>query len=182
MSESEWDDMVVVGRIVRPHGLRGHVVVHAETDFPDERFQAGQRVFVRRPGASAPSELRVSDARPHLGRLLVVFDGVDGIDEAEALGRGDLRIPAAELKPLPQGQFYHHQLVGCDVVTAEGEHVGVVTAVAEAGAATLSVRSRRGEVLVPLAEDICVEIDVVRRRIVVVPPQGLLDLNVSVQF
>jgi len=99
MSEG-WDEMVVVGWIVRPHGLRGHVIVKPETDFPEERFRAGSIVFL---GTSAgPRALTVREARGHLGRLLVTFADVGSVEEAEALGRGDLRVESGRLAPLPQ--------------------------------------------------------------------------------
>lgn len=175
MSEG-WDEMVVVGWIVRPHGLRGHVIVKPETDFPEERFRAGSIVFL---GTSAgPLALTVREARGHLGRLLVTFADVGSVEEAEALGRGDLRVESGRLAPLPPGTYYHHQLVGCEMTTIDGDAVGMVRRVdGSGGSSTLVVSGRRGEVLVPLAGHICVEIDVEGRRIVIAPPEGLLELN-----
>jgi 16S rRNA processing protein RimM len=174
-----WEDMVTVGVIIRPHGLRGHVIVQPETDFPDERFAAGATVFAAPTAADAALRaLEVKDARWHLGRLLVAFEGVERLEEAEQLGRGELRISPERLAVLPPGRFYHHQLVGCAVTTVGGEAVGTVTRIEGTGAASVLVISgRRADVLVPLAEGICAEIDVDGRRIVVAPPEGLLDLN-----
>jgi 16S rRNA processing protein RimM len=171
-----WDDMIVVGRIVRPHGLHGHVVIESETDFPEDRFEAGRTVYARTGGRVAA--LVIQDARPHRGRLLVAFEGVESIEQAEAIGRGDVRIPPADVRPLPPGRFYHHELAGCEVVLRSGERLGRVAGVEGTGeACRLVVRGVRGELLVPLAEPICVTIDPAARRIVVVPPEGLLDLN-----
>jgi 16S rRNA processing protein RimM len=171
-----WDDMIVVGHIVRPHGLRGDVVIEPETDFPEERFEAGRAVYARHAGRVAA--LVVREARPHRGRLLVAFEGIESVEQAEAIGRGEVRIPPADVRPLPPGRFYHHELAGCDVVLRSGERLGRVAGVEGTGdACRLVVRGVRGELLVPLAEPICVTIDPAARRIVVVPPEGLLDLN-----
>jgi 16S rRNA processing protein RimM len=174
-----WDEMVVVGTIARLHGLRGQVIVQPETDFPEDRFRAGSVVFVapHEPGA-APRPITLKDARPHVGRLLVAFEGVDRVEDAEALGRGELKVPAGDLAALPPGHFYLHDLVGCAVTTVDGEPVGPVVRVEGGGSVgLLVVRGRRGEILVPMAEEICVKIDVAARRIVLAPPEGLLELN-----
>lgn len=173
-----WDDMVLVGIVTRPHGLRGHVVVRAETDFAESRFErgsvllAGEGVAVR-----TPRHLEVRETRWQGGRLVVAFVGIESIEDAEALGRCELRIEPAALQPLPEGRFYHHDLVGCEVVTVAGEPVGTVARIDEFGTATLVVGGGRGEILIPLAAEFCVEIDVAAKRIVVAPIEGLLDAN-----
>jgi 16S rRNA processing protein RimM len=176
-----WDEMVVVGTIARPHGLRGQVIVQPETDFPEDRFRHGAVVFLApgEPGA-VPRPISVKEARPHLGRLLVAFDGLERLEDAEALGRGELRVPPDALAALPPGHYYLHDLVGCAVTTVDGEPVGPVVRVEGGGAVgLLVVRGRFGEVLVPMAEEICVSIDLAARRIVVAPPEGLLELNAA---
>jgi 16S rRNA processing protein RimM len=172
-----WDDMVVVGTVARPHGLRGGVIVQPQTDFPEDRFQPGRTVYLGGRDADSPRSLVVREARPHLRRWLVSFEGVDRVEDAEPLAGAELRVPADELRPLPAGHFYHHDLIGCDVITVGGTRVGRVSAVDDAGGTRLVVLGPQGEALVPLAEEICVEIDVAGRRIVVAPPEGLLDVN-----
>jgi 16S rRNA processing protein RimM len=172
----DWEALVVVGRIARPHGLAGEVVVNVETDFPDDRFRAGQAMYVAHEGQVR--EVRISGVRWHKGRPLVSFEGVGSIEDAEALGRGDLRVPPEQLVPLDAGTFFHHDLIGCEVVTEAGDVVGQVVRVeGPMLGSLLVVRGERGEVLIPLAEHICVRIEPAARRIVVAPPEGLLDLN-----
>lgn len=175
---TEWEDMVLVGEVGRPHGLRGHLFVRPTTDFPDDRFRPGARVWARLEG-QAPRALTLGDARWHGGRLVVLFEGVDSIEAAVSLGRVQLRVHVDELRSLPPGQYYHHDLVGCRVNTVEGDAIGVVTRVEDAGATSLVVRGRLGETLVPLAASICVAIDVVSRHITIDPPPGLLEVNQS---
>jgi 16S rRNA processing protein RimM len=100
------------------------------------------------------------------------------MSDAEQLAGAELRIPAADLTPLPEGTFYRHDLIGCEVTTVDGRHVGPVVGVeGTAAGSRLVVEGPRGEVLVPLAAHICVVVDPAARRIVVDPPEGLLALN-----
>ena len=171
-----WDDMALVGRIARPHGLRGQVVVNPETDFVEERFAPGAHVWTRSPRGEAL--LTVASMRVQNGRPIVGFEGFERIEDVEGLAGQELRVPDSALQPLEQGTFYEHQLVGCVVETAAGDVVGDVAKVeGGAGATRLAINGPRGEILIPLAMDICVEIDVVNKRIRIEPPDGLLELN-----
>jgi 16S rRNA processing protein RimM len=168
--------MVLVGRIARPHGLRGHVVVNAETDFIEERFAPGSTVWVR--SDRGDEKLTVASARVQGGRPVITFDGFSTIDDVERLAGLELRVPEETLQPLDRGTYYQHQLVGCAVETTGGERVGTVTRVdGGAGATLLTVDGTRGEVLIPFAADICVEVDVAARTIRIEAPDGLLELN-----
>jgi 16S rRNA processing protein RimM len=171
-----WADMALVGRVVRPQGNRGEVVVEPDTDFASERFAPGATVFIARQGEPVPIEVRSS--RAHGARWVVGFAGTDTIDAAEALRGAELRLPAAELKPLESGRYYVHDLIGCRVVTDRGEDVGVVARVDVAsGAPLLAVARTRGEAWVPLVEAICRRVDLANRTITIAPPPGLLDVN-----
>ena len=172
--------MAVVGRIARPHGLRGQVVIDPETDFPAERFQPGAELFVRRPGETRePESLVVTTVRFQQDRAIVGFRGVDDMNAATALAGTELRVPADRLTALPEATYYRHDLVGCVLETPDGERVGTVTGVeGSMGQSRLVVATPKGAALVPLVAALCREIDPVARRIVVVLPEGLLDVNV----
>lgn len=174
--DDAWASMVTVGRIVRPHGNRGHVVVASETDYPDDRFRTGGVLFACIDGR--PVARRIVACREHDGRWVMGFEGTGSIDDAEALRGLELRIPASDVRALEPGKYYVHELVGCRVETVDGSVVGSVARVdAGAGAAVLVVDREGAEVLVPLADEICRVVDVGNRRIVIAPPEGLLDLN-----
>jgi len=176
VGELEWASMVTVGRVVRPHGRRGEVVVESETDFGDERFKVGQTLYWQ--PASAVEPVRVTASRPYDARWVVALEGVGTIDEAEAVRGRELRIPTTALKPLGPGTYYTHDLVGCRVETVDGRLVGEVGDVQfGSGAPLLVVGGSQAEVLVPMVEHICRTIDVAGRRIVIDPPDGLLELN-----
>jgi len=172
-----WDQMAVVGRIARAHGIRGQVIIDLETDFPDTRFQPGAELFVRR---AAIEKLQLTTVRFQHERPVVGIDGVDTMNAAEALAGLELRVPVDWLAPLPADTFYRHELIGCLVETAGGEPVGIVGDVeGTSGGSRLVIAGPRGEIQVPLGSEICTTIDVRSKRIVIEPPAGLLDLNVS---
>ena len=171
-----WGDMAVVGRIARPHGRHGQVIVDAETDFPEERFRAGGELFVARAGQAAP--LTLTAVRFQQGRPILAFAGVGRIEDAERLAGLEVRVPKEQLKRLPVGVFYRHDLAGCRVETRAGIEVGVVAGVeGNIQASRLVVASGGEEILIPLVSEICVEIDTNCKRIVIDPPEGLLELN-----
>ena len=174
----EWDDAVLVGVIARTHGNRGEVIVNAETDFPEERFREGAQLMTRRKDGSLET-LEVATMRMHQGRPVILFTGVGSMNDAELLAGLELRVPENALgrDVLEDGEYYHRDLIGCEVVVESGESIGKVTAVEGDGSATrLVVRSRRGEVLIPFADEICT-VDLAARRITIRPPEGLLDVN-----
>lgn len=167
----------VVGRIVKPHGLRGEVVVAVSTDMPEHRFAEGACVRLAGRGRAA-RELTVLAARPHGERMLVRFAGVDGADDAEALRGGVLVADPADLPSTGDAdEFYDQQLEGLAVCTADGADVGTVREVTHGpGGELLVVDAGSGEVMIPFVQDIVTEVDLPARRIVVDPPEGLLAL------
>ncbi len=176
------DDWVQVGAIARVHGLRGQVVITPTTDFVEERFAPGARVCIRPEDARTPRLLTIAAVRFHRDRPIVRFEGIDSIDAAEALGRVPLWVDAGSRAPLGDRQYYHDDLIGCRVETLAGVPVGVVSRVdPTGGAALLVIGDGRDERLVPLADAICRVIDPAARRIVIDPPEGLLDLNAPSQ-
>ena len=168
--------MAVVGRIARAHGIRGQVIVNLDTDFPEERFQPGAELFIERGGSVRA--VKLTTVRFQRERPVIGLEGVDTMNDAEALAGCELRIPIDRLQPLPDGMFYRHDLVGCRVQTRAGETVGTVKEVeGTLSGSRLVVDGARGEILIPLATEICTAIDVAAKRIVIDPPDGLLDLN-----
>jgi 16S rRNA processing protein RimM len=171
-----WDDMVLVGRIARTHGHRGQVIVDPATDFPEERFAAGAVLHTMRDGLA--ETVRIAAMRMHQGRPVLTIEGVDTMDAAEALAGVELRVPESALALLPEGTYYEHDLIGCALVTTDGREVGRVRTVEGGGGMIrLIAGAGREEIQVPLVHEICVAIDIARKRIVIDPPQGLLDVN-----
>jgi 16S rRNA processing protein RimM len=176
MAQDDRHDLLLVGRVARAHGNRGQVIVNLETDFPEDRFQVGRLLLVG--DEDAPTPRRITGARFHQGRPIVALEGVATMDEAEALAGAGLWIARATAAPLPDGTFYRHDLVGCEVRDVSEAIIGLVSAVdGPLERSHLIVQGSRGEVLIPLAAEICVRVDPVARVIVVRPPEGLLEAN-----
>ena len=168
--------MAGVGRIARAHGIRGQVIVNLDTDFPEERFRPGAELFIERNGAVEP--LTLTSVRFHRDRPVIGIVGVETMTDAEGLAGLELRVPVDRLAPLPGGTFYRHDLVGCRVETPAGDLVGTVEDVeGSVSGSRLVVAASRGEVLIPLVAQICIAVDPAAKRIVIDPPEGLLDLN-----
>lgn len=169
------EDQLLVGVIARAHGNRGSVIVNPETDFPDERFKVGEVLLVGAEGAGQPRRIR--DVRFHQGRPILSLDGIDSMNDAEALAGAELRMPASAVGPLPERTYYRHDLVGCEVRDAAGDVIGRVTGVeGTLERSYLIVARKGGELMIPLVDAICVSVDLAARTIVVNPPEGLLDL------
>lgn len=173
---------LAIARVVKPQGRRGEVAAEILTDFP-ARFGDLRRAFLENPGCP-PDLVMVEKVWPHKGRVVLKFSGVDSIEQAERLAGRHLLIPREERAPLPPHHYYHWELRGCRVVTErEGVsiEVGTVTDVESTGGAHLLHVSRRdgpgGEVLIPLAQEICTRIDTEAKTIVIDPPEDLLELN-----
>jgi 16S rRNA processing protein RimM len=171
---------LVVGRIVRPHGIRGEVVVDVRTDEPEARFVPGRALATSaEPGVAAPAALTIESVRSHQGRLLVVFDGVYDRDAADGLRGVLLCVDSADVAaPEDPDEFLDHQLVGLRAVTPAGEALGEVASIDHAPAADLLVlrRPAGGTALVPFVKAIVPEVDLAGGRVVVDPPEGLLEL------
>lgn len=175
-AESDWEALVTVGTVARAHGLAGQVVVAGHNTAAPDRFRPGTALHTQLLGE--PRVLVVTHATPFQTRWLVAFDGVTDRDAAEQLHGADLRVPVENLPALPDGVFYHHALVGCEVHTTSGRSVGQVARVeGDGGQSVLVVAADGHEVLIPLVEALCPVIDPEHGRIVVDPPEGLLELN-----
>jgi 16S rRNA processing protein RimM len=166
---------VVVGRIGRPHGVRGEVTVEVRTDDPELRFAPGA-VLLTEPGDRGP--ITVAARRWHGETLLLIVDGVDSREAAEELRDTELHVPVADLPELDDPEsFYDHQLVGLAARLPDGSPLGELVAVRHEGADLLVVRRvDGGELLVPFVSAIVPTVDVAGGVVVVDPPEGLLEL------
>ena len=177
---------VTLARVLRPHGRRGEVAAEILTDFPDRLTKLSTvELWDERSGSRAAvvRSCRLSSSRG--GQAIFHFEGSDSISDAENLVGLEIQIPVAQRMSLPIGIYFVTDLIGCEVYDQVAKRkLGSVSDVQfagedVAGTPILAVASPRGELLIPLAQEICVFIDTTARRIEVVPPEGLLDLNHS---
>jgi 16S rRNA processing protein RimM len=172
---------VIVGRIGRPHGIRGEAVIGVRTDEPDLRFAVGSVVDASRsaeddlPADRVP--LKVATVRWHSGQLLVGFAGITDRTAAGELTGSWLSIDSSQLPATPDpDEFRDHELIGLSVRTAAGEPVGVVTDMLHYGQDLLVVRrADGGESLVPFVKALVPDVDLGAGVVVIDPPPGLLD-------
>lgn len=166
---------VTVGRIGRPHGIRGDVVVGVRTDEPELRFAIGSRLDTD-PADVGP--LTVAATRWHSGALIVGFAGIRDRDAAASLGGTWLTVESGTLDaPEDPDEFRDHDLVGLSVKTPDGTVVGVVADVLHHGQDVLAIRPLSGpeEILVPFVKAIVPDVDVAAGVLVIDPPPGLLN-------
>jgi 16S rRNA processing protein RimM len=170
---------LVVGRVVKAHGITGEVVVEIRTDDPDTRFAPGSSLRGRPSRGGPESRYVVESVRDHGGRLLVRLDGVADRNAAQALRGTVFIVDSQDLPPIEDpDEFYDHQLEGLQVVTTTGTAVGSVTEVLHTAAGELlSVRTEQGEVLVPFVSAIVTSVSLAEQRIEIDPPEGLLELS-----
>ncbi|MFD9126528.1 ribosome maturation factor RimM [Kitasatospora sp. NPDC059571] len=166
---------LVVGKIGRAHGIRGDVSVEVRTDEPELRLGPGA-VLLTDPAAVGP--LTVASGRVHSGRLLLRFEGVKDRNDAEAL-RGTFLIAEVDPDETPEDpdEYYDHQLIGLDVVLADGTLIGELTELVHLPYQDLLTVTRPdgSEVLVPFVEQIVPTIDLENQRAVITPPPGLIE-------
>jgi 16S rRNA processing protein RimM len=172
-----------VARILRPHGRRGEVAAEILTDFPDHLTRL--RSAALWDGRTEPRDIAIRKcwiSHSRGGQAIFHFEGSDSISAAEKLVGLEVQIPLSERMALPAGSYYISDLIGCDVSEKGGATLGRVrdvqfTGEGVAGTPLLVVDSPRGELLIPLAQEICVRVDIAARRIEAVLPEGLADLN-----
>lgn len=175
-------DLVVVGRIGRPQGLKGEVTVEVRTDDPDDRFAAGATLLTDH------GPLTVARSRDHSGKLVVLFEGVHDRTTAELLRDRLLRVDARDLPELDgEDEFYDSQLIGLSAELADGTPLGTVADVLHLPHGDVLVVGRRNrptaastEALVPFVKEIVPTVDLAGRRVVLNPPPGLLELSEAV--
>ena len=171
--------LLLVGVVVRPHGLRGELVVEVRTDSPQERFAPGSVLVRALPDGVRAGSLTVESARPHSGRLLVRFAEAPDVDAAEALRGTRLLVDPAALPPTGDPDEFHvHQLEGLAAELVDGTVVGTVREIVHGPGGELLVIARTDapDALVPFVREIVPTVDLDRGRVVLTPPEGLLDL------
>jgi len=168
--------LVVIGEVVKPHGIRGEFSVENHADSP-RLYAPGRRIGIRAPG-KRERFVTIVTCRPHQGRLLLTIEGVADRDAADTLRGMEIVVRADDLPELDDGEVYLHEIVGFDVALPDGEKVGVLEGFLDMpGQDMWVIRSAEGkEILLPATVETVPEIDVDKRLVTIDPPPGLLDL------
>lgn len=166
-----------VGKVVNTHGIRGELKVLPKTDFPDERFGKGSSLVLCDPATGATVPVEVESSRPHKNVYIVKLSGFDNINDVERYKGWMLKVSEEHMKELPEGEYYYHQIIGCSVVTDDGRELGTIEEILTPGANHVwVVRRPRGKpVLLPVIDDVILDVDVDRKRVTVHLLEGLLE-------
>src|SRR6185503_21182045 len=175
-SEQTGDDLVIVARAVRTRGLKGELIADLLTDFP-ARFESVKHLFGVAPGGER-QQFELENYWLQNDRLVLKFAGYDDIDAAKALVGYEFGVPEAERVELAEDEYYDWELAGCLVEDKSGSAIGSVREIMRTGGVELLVveNDEAREYLIPLAGSIVIEIDTAGKKIVVDPPEGLLEL------
>ncbi|HUP46561.1 MAG TPA: ribosome maturation factor RimM [Thermoanaerobaculia bacterium] len=168
---------IAVGVIRKPHGVRGEANVELWTDSV-ERLHDLDEVELVSPDEGETRAARIETVRAHTDRALVKFSGIDSPEDLEAVRNWTIEIPETDARQLEEDEYFLHDLAGLTLVDGEGRVRGVVKEAQEGGGGVLlSVEGPKGTFEVPFAAEICTEIDLEAKRIIVDFPEGLDDLD-----
>jgi 16S rRNA processing protein RimM len=164
-------EYLVVGFLRRPHGVKGEILMDVHTDFP-ERLKTGMTLYV----GDQYQPMVVASRRPHASGLLVRFRGIKTPEDAGLYRNTWVYVPAANRPSLPEGEYYHHELIGLNVITDEGHELGVLADIIETGANDVYVvRDADGkDVLLPAIPSVILDVKVADRQMRVHLLEGLI--------
>lgn len=167
------DDCYQIGEVIKTHGLKGEVTILLDVDFPNE-YQELESVFLLKGGKLVP--FFIDTIQINANKALVKFEDIDAIEEASGLVKCEAYLPLTQLPKLPEGAYYFHDLVGCEVFE-NNVLIGSVKEVIDlSGNELLSVACGEKEVLIPIKDEILLNVSVKNKRLEVSLPEGLLDL------
>ena len=168
-SEPEY---VTIGQILAPWGIKGKLKVKVTTDFPHQRFNPSSKIFINR------QSMTIDSTEWRKGKAIIKLHTIDSIEQAQKLRGQPIEIHHSQLQPLPEGQYYHFQLIGLEVQTTRGEQLGNITEILTVESNDIYVVSgNRGEILIPAIDDVVKSVDLNKGCIVIEPIEGLLSLN-----
>ena len=164
-------EFITIGQILAPWGFKGKLKVEVITDFP-QRFAPRSQIYINR------QPMTIAGTEWHKGKAIIKLDTIDSIEQAEKLRGQVIQIHHSQLQPLPEGQYYHFQLIGLEVWTTQGELLGKISQILTAESNdNYVVRGAKGEILIPAIEDVVKSVDLDNGRITIEAIEGLLSLN-----
>ena len=169
--KSTGPEFIIIGQVISPWGAKGKLKVEAATDYP-QRFAPHSQIYINR------QPMIIASIEWHKSKAIIKLDAIDSIDEAEKLRGQTVKIHHSQLQPLPEGQYYHFQLIGLEVWTTRDEMLGTITEILTAKSNdNYVVSGAKGEILIPAIEDVVKSIDLDKGRITIEAINGLLSLN-----
>ncbi|MBA7533648.1 Ribosome maturation factor RimM [subsurface metagenome] len=167
MKSSE-PEFITIGKIIAPWGIKGKLKVEVVTDFP-QRFTPSSKIYINQ------QPMTINSTEWHKGKAIIKLNTIDSIEDAQRLRGQPVEIHRSQVYPLPEGQYYHFQLIGLEVWTTQGELLGTVNEILTADSNdNYVVRGAKGEILIPAIEDVIKSIDLDKGRMVIEAIEGLL--------
>ena len=164
-------EFVTVGEIVATWGIEGKLQVKVQTDFP-QRFDPSSTVYINQ------QPMIIESTEWHKGKAIIKLSTIDSIEDSEKLVGQLVEIPHSQLQTLPEGKYYHFQLIGLEVRTSQGELLGKITEILTASSNdNYVVKGDEGEILIPAIEDVVKSVDLNKGCVIIEPIEGLLNLN-----
>ncbi|PYZ97996.1 ribosome maturation factor RimM [Alteribacter lacisalsi] len=169
-------DWLNVGKIVNTHGIRGEVRVISRTDFPEERYVPGAKLYVQ-TGDSQRREVTVASSRKHKQFDLLAFEGLDNVNDVESFKGHLLQVPAGIEPDLEEGEYLYREIIGCEVETTEGLNIGTIREILSPGANDVWVVKRPGkkDALIPYIEPVVKSVDPEQKKVTIELLEGLID-------
>lgn len=166
-----------VGKIVNTHGIRGELKILSQTDFPDLRFAKGSELVFLAPEGDQQILASVESSREHKGMFIVRFKQWDNINQVEKYKGWSVKVGEDQLAELDEDEYYYHEIVGCTVVTADGQELGHITEILSPGANHVWVvkRPKGRDILLPVIDEVIVDVDVEAKRVTVELMEGLVE-------
>ncbi len=175
MSRIRPTELIPVGRVLRPHGLKGLLRVHSDAG-ADLPFEAGRTVYLR-VGKKAPECFKVVSIKPQKGMSLLRLDGITSPEQAEPYRSADVLVDRGDLRRDGDEHFWY-ELIGLEVHLDTGEAIGTISRIIPTGANDIYVVGRgKREILVPAVTEVVKAIDLESGKMIISPMEGLLDLN-----
>lgn len=169
------DKLFTVGKIVNTHGIRGELKIVPQTDFP-ERFEKGSELVIETP-AGQRIPVQVEASRIHKTMVLVKFKQFNDINECEKYKGSMLKVEEKYLAELDEDEYYYHEIIGCAVVTEEGQELGTITEILSPGANDVwVVKPPKGKelLLLPVIDEVVLDVDVTGKKVLVRLMEGLV--------
>ncbi|MCR2804986.1 ribosome maturation factor RimM [Paenibacillus soyae] len=167
-----------VGKIVNTHGIRGDVKVLPQTDFADERFAPGSKLMLMNEQTGESREIKIVSSREQKNVYFLKLEGFNNINDVEKFKGWMLKISESQQGQLDEGEYYYHQIIGCSVVTEEGEELGVISEILSPGANDVWVverpKAKGKQLLLPVIDDVVLHVNVADKRITVRLMEGLI--------
>lgn len=170
------EKLLTVGKLVNTHGIRGEVKILSQTDFPELRFAPNSQLILLSPDGSKQLDIQIVTAREHKNTYIAQLNGFNDINQVEAYKGWLVKVSEKYLAELAEDEYYYHEIIGCRVVTEEGEELGEITEILTPGANDVWVVQRpdNKQVLIPVIDDVLLNVDVQSKTVRIHLMEGLL--------